>query len=80
MMIKYADFYLIKAEIETIERYMHDALWKMAEIYVIFPIFTISNTISRYELFHKSCISRETSCKPLHKVRYGLYWGFYYGF
>ena len=56
MMIKYADFYLIKAEIETIERYMHDALWKMAEIYVIFPIFTISNTISRYELFHKSCI------------------------
>ena len=58
MMIKYADFYLIKAEIETIKRDMHDALWKMAEIYVIFPIFTISNTISRYELFHKSCIKK----------------------
>ena len=38
MMNKYANFYLIKAEIGTIERDMHDALRKIAEIYVIFPI------------------------------------------
>ena len=38
MMIKYSDFYLIRAEMGTIERDMHDALRKMAEIYVIFPI------------------------------------------
>ena len=39
MMNKYADFYLIKAEMGTIERDMHDALRKIAEIYVIFPIW-----------------------------------------
>ena len=39
MMIKYSDFYLIRAEMGTIERDMHDALRKMAEIYVIFPIW-----------------------------------------